>query len=251
MRASLLLVLALFVLLSLTSARLQPHATTPVRPRHLHDSLSSTPVYLNDFTSPDAAQAATRVNLPGAPESYAGYATVNTTCSSNLFWWFFPSQDGNSSAPVLMWLNGGPGSTSMYGLFEEMGPFNVAADGKTLIPRNTTWNLHYAMLFVDNPVGTGFSYTEDAACYSQNMDDVSVNLYSLLTTFFTAFPSYLPNDFYITGESYAGKYVPSISYYIHQQNLMNPPTRINLVGLSIGDGLMDPLTQVPGYGQLH
>lgn len=131
-----------------------------------------------------------------------------------------------------------------------MGPFNVAADGQTLIPRNTTWNREYAMIFVDNPVGTGFSYTEDAACFSENMDDVSVNLYSLLTTFFTAFPAYLTVDFYITGESYAGKYVPSISYYIHTQNLMNPPTRINLVGLSVGDGLMDPLTQIPGYGQL-
>lgn len=138
----------------------------------------------------------------------------------------------------------------MYGLFEEMGPFTVAADGKSLIPRNTSWNLHYSMLFVDNPVGTGFSYTEDASCFSQNMDDVATNLYSLLTLFFTAFPAYLANDFYVTGESYAGKYVPSISYYIHQMNLMNPIVRINLVGLSVGDGLMDPLTQVPGYGRL-
>ena len=49
----------------------------------------------------------------------------------------------------------------------------------------------------------------------------------------------------------SGKYVPSISNYIHFQNLENPPVRIKLVGLSVGDGLMDPITQVPGYGELY
>lgn len=87
MRASLLIVLALFALLSLTSARLQPRTTVPIRRRHVDAALPSNPVHLNDYSSPDAAQAATRVNLSGAPESYAGYATVNKTCGSNMFWW--------------------------------------------------------------------------------------------------------------------------------------------------------------------
>ena len=224
----------------------------PALPRS-HHSVSSPPVYLNDFSSPEAAQAATRVHLPSAPfiaEQYAGYVTVNKSCGSNMFWWFFPAQNGNASAPLLMWLNGGPGSTSMYGLFEEMGPFTASPDGQSLLPRNTTWNARYAMLFVDNPVGTGFSYTEDAACYARDMDDVATNLYALLTGFFTAFPGYLPNPFYVCGESYGGKYAPSITSYIHFQNLGNPPVRINLAGMSVGDGLMDPLTQIPGYGQL-
>ena len=216
-------------------------------------SSAGSAVYLNDFTSPAAAQAATRVHLP-APfaerESYAGYATVNETCGSNIFYWFFPAIDGNASAPLLMWLNGGPGSTSMYGLFNEMGPFSVAADGATLVPRAATWNTHYHMVFVDNPVGTGFSYTEDARCYSGNMADVSANLYAFLVQFLTAYPDYLAVPFYVTGESYAGKYVPSISNYIHFMNLENPKVRIRLEGLSVGDGLMDPLTQIPGYGEL-
>ena len=103
---------------------------------------------------------------------------------------------------------------------------------------------------MDNPVGTGFSYTENAACFSENMQDVSVNLYNFLVQFFTTFSEYQHVDFYVTGESYAGKYVPSISSYIHFQNLENPKVRIKLVGLSVGDGLMDPITQVPGYGEL-
>ena len=138
----------------------------------------------------------------------------------------------------------------MYGLFNEMGPFSVAADGETLVPRAATWNTNYAMVFVDNPVGTGFSYTEDDSCYSENMSDVSVNLYAFLTQFLTSYPDYLTVPFYVTGESYAGKYVPSISSYIHSMNLENPKVRIRLTGLSVGDGLMDPVTQVPGYGEL-
>ena len=250
---TLALVFCLACVLALSSALLQPRSSQAVYAPHSRHSIRSSAVYLNAFTSPAAAQAATRVHLPApfaARESYAGYVTVNESCGSNLFYWFFPAIDGNASAPLLMWLNGGPGSTSMYGLFNEHGPFSVAADGQTLVPRAASWNNHYAMLYVDNPVGTGFSYTEDASCYSENMRDVSQNLYSLLVQFLTAYPDYLSVPFFVTGESYAGKYVPSISHYIHEMNLENPKVRIRLAGLSVGDGLMDPITQVPGYGEL-
>ena len=259
MRTSWVLLLSLSILSLLitpSTGLFRPRLATPVRVPlgHHTSSLPSEPVYLNDYSTPEAAQAASRVHLPSASpfisEQYAGYVTVNKTCGSNMFWWFFGAQDGNASAPLLMWLNGGPGSSSLYGLFEEMGPFTASPDGQSVLPRNTTWNAHYAMLFVDNPVGTGFSYTEDPSCYAENMDDVAVNLYALLTGFFTAFPAYLSNPFYVCGESYGGKYAPSIAYYIHDQNLRNPPIRINLAGMSVGDGLMDPLTQIPGYGQL-
>ena len=241
-------------IIMLSFALLNPRSSqASYKPHNTRHTDHSPAVYLNDFASPSEAQAATRVHLP-APltgrESYAGFVTVNETCGSNIFYWFFPAFSGNVSAPLLMWLNGGPGSTSMYGLFNEMGPFSVAADGSTLVPRAATWNTNYAMVFVDNPVGTGFSYTEDASCYSENMQDVSVNLYAFLTTFLTSYPAYLTVPFYVTGESYAGKYVPSISNYIHQMNLENPKVRIRLEGLSVGDGLMDPITQVPGYGEL-
>ena len=257
MFASRILVLAVCLasVLALSSALLQPRPSQALYMPHEHSrhSAHTSAVYLNDFASPEAAKAATRVHLP-APfadrESYAGYVTVNASCGSNVFYWFFPAISGNTSAPLLMWLNGGPGSTSMYGLFNEMGPFSVAADGQTLVPRAATWNAEYAMVFVDNPVGTGFSYTEDASCYSENMADVSANLYAFLVQFLTSYPDYLAVPFYVTGESYAGKYVPSISAYIHAMNLDNPKVRIRLAGLSVGDGLMDPITQVPGYGEL-
>jgi vitellogenic carboxypeptidase-like protein len=136
---------------------------------------------------------------------YAGYITVNKTWDSNTFYWFFPAMNGDSKAPLLMWMNGGPGATSLYGLFEELGPFSVDASGQNLIPRNTTWNNEFAMVFVDNPVGTGFSYTNYVQGFNTNEDEVADNLYSFLTQFFAIYPDYAQNEFFVTGESYAGK----------------------------------------------
>jgi vitellogenic carboxypeptidase-like protein len=106
------------------------------------------------------------------------------------------------------------------------------------------------MVFVDNPVGVGFSFTQSSAGYATGENDVARNMYSLLTQLFQVFPEFLPCDFYVTGESYAGKYVPAIASYIDQQNKGTPQIRINLKGLSIGDGMMDPYTQATAYSGL-
>jgi len=169
---------------------------------------------------------------------------------SNLFFWFFPAQNGNRSAPLLLWLNGGPGATSFYGLMDELGPFSVSADASHTVPRTTTWNKNYHLLFVDNPVGVGFSFTQSTSGFATGEQNVAENMYSLLTQFFQVFSEYLPSDFYVTGESYAGKYVPAIATYIDQQNKGTPTIRINLKGVSIGDGMMDPITQATAYSGL-
>jgi len=91
-------------------------------------------------------------------------------------------------------------------------------------------------------VGTGFSFTGDDAGYSTNQASVGLNVYEALTQFFTLFSEYRKNDFYVTGESYAGKYVPSVSYAIHLNN-PGAQTKINLKGLAIGNGLVDPINQ--------
>jgi vitellogenic carboxypeptidase-like protein len=185
------------------------------------------------------------VNLsPWKQESYSGYLTVNKQFNSNMFFWFFPAQNSHlSSTPLLLWLQGGPGSSSLFGLFTEIGPIYI--DGNENIQlRNTSWNKNYHLLFIDNPVGTGFSFTDDSQGYAQSQDDVARDLYSALTQFFQIFSEYATNPFYVTGESYAGKYVPSITYRIHVEN-QNPrvKVRINLKGMTIGNGLCDPLNQ--------
>lgn len=199
--------------------------------------------------NPEFIEKNTRVNLRNRaddPFSYSGFITVNETAGSNMFYWFFPAQNGNANAPLLVWLQGGPGGSSLFGQFTETGPWSLT-DDLQLIPKPVTWNAKYAMLYIDNPVGTGFSYTGSDAGYSNNMDDVAANLYSFLTQFFKAYPAYQSVDFYVTGESYAGKYIPAIGYKIWQMNSNNPSVKINLKGLAIGDGLCDPMTQVTTY----
>ena len=96
----------------------------------------------------------------------------------------------------------------------------------------------------------GWSFTDSPSGFVTNEDQVADDLYSAMTQFFQLFPNLKDNDFYVTGESYAGKYVPSLSYKIYQMN-QNPNNQyVNLVGLSIGDGMMDPLTQTQGYADL-
>lgn len=183
-------------------------------------------------------------------ESYAGFFPTAPQTDNNMFWWYFPAQNGNKSAPLLIWLQGGPGGSSMFGLFCEMGPFRLTANLE-LLTRDSTWNDKYSMIFIDNPVGAGFSYTGTGTGYCNNTrNDVAVNLYSLLEQFYGVFPELLNVDLYVTGESYGGHYVPSIAHHIHIQNQNNPAVRIPLTGIVVGDGWIDPIQQVQGYPDL-
>ncbi len=105
---------------------------------------------------------------------------------------------------MVLWLQGGPGGSSLFGFFVEHGPFFVRKDG-SVGRRTTSWALHFNMLYVDQPAGTGFSFTEDEAGYAENQDDVARDLYEALRQFYIMFPMLRDNDLYVTGESYGGK----------------------------------------------
>ncbi|XP_054156696.1 probable serine carboxypeptidase CPVL [Oppia nitens] len=194
----------------------------------------------------EEAQQASRVTgLSDAPDiiSYSGFLTVNKKFNSNMFFWYFPALNKDKKAPLLLWLQGGPGGSSLFGLFNENGPLVLDKNLKSSI-RQYTWAQEYSMIFIDNPVGTGFSFTHNDLGYATNETDVARDLYTALQQFFTLFPNERQNDFYITGESYAGKYVPAIAYKIHTEG---NASNINLKGIAIGDGLCDPATQ-SAYG---
>ena len=185
--------------------------------------------------------------LPGpAIKSYSGFFTVNKTHNSNMFYWFFPAMSGKTDVPVLVWLQGGPGASSLFGLFVENGPIQVEKDG-TVTARNFTWNREFAMLYVDSPVGTGFSFTDHDEGYARNQEDVARDLYEAMRQFFALYTEYHGKPFYVTGESYAGKYVPALAYKIHQMGAKAKEAGINLKGLAIGDGMCDPRTML-NYG---
>ncbi|XP_044753589.1 venom serine carboxypeptidase-like [Coccinella septempunctata] len=177
-------------------------------------------------------------------ESYAGYFTVDEEHNSNSFFWFFPSSETNyKNSPVLLWLQGGPGGASTYATFTENGPFEMIGE-KNIKLRNTTWTAKHSVLYIDNPVGTGFSFTNKGWCSSE--EEIGEHLYRALIQFFQLFPELQNNDFFVTGESYAGKYIPAVSYTIHRKN-QESEQKINLKGLAIGNGLSDPIHQL-NYG---
>lgn len=193
---------------------------------------------------PAVARKASRVEGIGSFPSYAGFFTVREDTDNNLFFWYFPAQSGKPDAPLLIWLQGGPGGSSLFGLFVEQGPLQVLANG-TLVERALTWNKEYSMIFIDNPVGAGFSYTTQDAGYCTNETQVADQLYSFLTQWYAVFPEQKDAPLYVTGESYAGHYVPAFGYKIHQE--ISAGARINFAGVAIGDGWVDPIHMVPAY----
>ncbi|XP_075547617.1 putative serine carboxypeptidase CPVL [Dermacentor variabilis] len=174
--------------------------------------------------------------------SYSGFITVNKELGSNLFFWFFPAMESPESAPVSLWLQGGPGTSSLFGLFVEHGPYFVDENGAAQL-RPITWTRTISVLYVDNPVGTGFSFTQSEKGYARNQSDVSRDMIEMLQQFFTLFSNYSSNDFYLSGESYAGKYIPSIGAALHKsKGKLRVP--INLKGIAIGNGMIDPITML-------
>ncbi|XP_053688751.1 venom serine carboxypeptidase [Sabethes cyaneus] len=207
------------------------------------------PLFLTPFIkngSTEAGRQAAKVvngSFPSDVESYSGYFTVNETYNSNLFFWYFAAHnEAQNDAPVVLWLQGGPGASSLYGLFTENGPFSVGSDMK-LVPRKFSWHLNHHLIYIDNPVGAGFSFTDHDEGYSVNEEQVGANLHNALMQFFQLFPNLQSHNFFVTGESYAGKYVPAVAHTIHRQN-DNSKVKINLKGLAIGNGLCDPFHQL-------
>jgi vitellogenic carboxypeptidase-like protein len=180
------------------------------------------------------------------PFQNTGFINVDSKRGANMFYWFFEAMNGNASAPLILWLQGGPGCSGLMGLFSENGPYYIT-ENLELTPNNNTWNLYYHMLYIDNPVGSGFSYVTDPNGYVTTEQEMATDLYAALLYFFhTLFPQYSKNEFYIFGESYAGKYIPVISSVIYQQNLKGS-NFINLKGVGIGDGWVDPISQCTVY----
>lgn len=136
-----------------------------------------------------------------------------------------------------MWLTGGPGCASEIAIFYENGPFTIN-DNMTLNPHAAAWNKVSNLIYVDQPVGSGFSKCVSVFHYETNEEQISENMKHLIDGFLQANPEYKGRDFYITGESYAGHYIPAIAYYL-THNVTD--LGVNFKGIAIGNGWVDPI----------
>ncbi|XP_040378546.1 serine carboxypeptidase 1-like [Oryza brachyantha] len=186
--------------------------------------------------------------LPGQPpdlklQQYSGYINVNQTNGKSLFYYFVEASADADQKPLVLWLNGGPGCSSLgIGAFQEIGPFRVDTDGKTLCRNTNAWNTEANVLFLESPVGVGFSYAavKPEEVYSTMGDNMTAHdSYAFLLRWLDRFPEYKTRDLYIFGESYAGHYVPELAVTILASNKLPDATHIKLKGIAIGNGILE------------
>ena len=215
-----------------------------------------------------APEAAEVTSLPGwdgplLSKTYCGFGSAGTPPSGEgtmyFNYIFLEAEEKPETKPVIVWYNGGPGAASMFGLFVELGPYYLNQDslddpkfnatGIPQIQRNPyAWTKVANVIAVNNPPPIGFSYCDGQTSHPENdgpsgdgyscgpWNDTTVakaNHHFLKTLFSKDFPEYAKNELYITGESYAGIYVPTIV-----REILADPGPLNLAGFAVGDGCM-------------
>jgi carboxypeptidase C (cathepsin A) len=201
-----------------------------------------------------AAPAADEItSLPGwtgalPSRQYSGYLDISST--KHLHYWFVQSEKNPASDPVVLWLNGGPGCSSLDGFFYEHGPFEIdVSNYSKLLQRDYRWNLVANTLYLESPVGVGFSYSSNPSVDYKCTDDTTANDNLLaVEAFFAKFPEYINNKFFITGESYAGIYVPTLAEAILNAATKGTYKGAPLQGIAVGNGCSGDQIGICGWG---
>lgn len=182
--------------------------------------------------------------LPGCENfnftQYSGYLNVSDT--KRLHYILVESMDNPQTDPLLIWFNGGPGCSSLLGYMQEHGPC-IIDDGETEVKTNPyPWNMRANVLYIEQPAGVGFSWAASADDMKQNDLLSSHDNLEAVKSFYAKFPEYQNNSLFVSGESYAGIYVPYLAMRIHQYNemaVLDKSTKINLKGILVGNGATD------------
>lgn len=176
-----------------------------------------------------------------------GYAEVRP--KAHMFWWYYRSpnrdQDPNKPWPIILWLQGGPGASGVgIGNFEEIGPLDT-----DLKPRNSTWLSIADLLFVDNPVGTGYSFVEDPKVLVKTDYEAATDLTTLLIQVFNRNQSLQKSPLYIVAESYGGKYAVTLGLSVLKA-IESGKLKLKLGGIALGDTWISPEDFVFSWGPL-
>ncbi|KIL66054.1 hypothetical protein M378DRAFT_161281 [Amanita muscaria Koide BX008] len=193
----------------------------------------------------------------------SGYVELET--NMNMWFWFFEARNNAGTAPFTLWFNGGPGCSSMIGLFQENGPCHVNPDNATTVINPYSWNNISNIIYIDQPIGTGFSYGDDTV---NSTWTAAPQVWKAIQILFESgeFSQYQSREIILATESYGGHYGPEFVTYFDQQNALIQNGTIKGVpvvvsALMINNGWIDPLIQyksyidfatyAPGYGQLQ
>ncbi|KAM6966403.1 retinoid-inducible serine carboxypeptidase [Tautogolabrus adspersus] len=184
--------------------------------------------------------------LSGPVSGKEAWDYVEVRDGAHMFWWLYYADSPSAHSmdlPLVMWLQGGPGgSGSGFGNFEEIGPLN-----RNLESRKTSWVQAASVLFVDNPVGTGFSYTDRPDGYATDVSMVASDMLVLLQHFFKDKAEFQSVPFYIFSESYGGKMAAAISLELTKA-VAHGSLKCNFAGVALGDSWISPLDSVMTWG---
>jgi carboxypeptidase D len=207
------------------------------------------PIFARDgdrkqFLVSDLPGLVKNINPEDVPLMFAGQIDLYPETETGYFYWKFEDQNKlpQNVNKTTFWLNGGPGCSSMDGALLEAGPFRVNADHKVEY-NNGSWHKLSDLVFVDQPAGTGFSYTKN---YRHDLDEIASDFMVFLSKYFEIFPETKSHKIYLAGESYAGQYIPYIADAILRSNERNE-TNYDLQGLLIGNGWISPNEQSLSY----
>ncbi|KAH7689748.1 Peptidase S10 serine carboxypeptidase protein [Dioscorea alata] len=187
--------------------------------------------------------------LPGFPGSLpfhleTGYVNVDEEMDGNLFYYFVESENNPKQDPVILWLTGGPGCSSLCGLAFEIGPMGFDLPGyqeglPTLFYNPLTWTKHCNIIFLDSPIGTGFSYSNRYDEYKLDDYKSAQDIHTFLRKWFADHPEFISNPFYFAGDSYSGMIVPVVAQKIANDNDNGVEHPFNLKGYLLGNPITD------------
>ncbi|XP_037494217.1 serine carboxypeptidase-like 18 isoform X1 [Jatropha curcas] len=186
--------------------------------------------------------------LPGFPGNLpfkleTGYIGVGQLDEVQLFYYFVESEGNPQEDPLLLWLTGGPGCSGFSALVYEIGPlsFNYAKSRvkPTLELNPYSWTKVASIIFLDAPVGTGFSYATTSQAYQSSDTNQGAANYEFLRKWLLDHPEFQSNRLYIAGDTYSGKIVPLVVQEIVNGNDAGRNPNMNLVGYVLGNPVTD------------
>lgn len=190
------------------------------------------------------------VRLPGQPKvgfrQYAGHVDVDVKAGRSLFYYLAEADGDAHKKPLTLWLNGGPGCSSVGGgAFTELGPFYPRGDGWGLRINKMSWNKVSNLLFVESPAGVGWSYSNTTSDYNRDDESTANDMYIFLLRWYDKFPEFRSRDLFLTGESYAGHYIPQLANVLLNHNQHSVGFKFKIKGVAIGNPLLKLDRDIP------